>query len=172
MARNLSALLVAAVVSLVCPATEAKTSSTGIDRHFFTGLKGTYQLGIAHGATHHPGGVGLFFEGSVVHHWLELELAAGYRTDGHMHAIPIELVAKLPFYPHPRVNPFVGLGPLLSIVTVDGETGVFGGGTALVGSYFWMSEHWGLVAEVGYGLVYEHGLAHEVVVNAGLVYGW
>jgi hypothetical protein len=52
------------------------------------------------------------------------------------------------------------------------ENEVFFGGVAEVGSKFWVHRSWAIVAALGYGLIYEHGLVNEASVNLGFAYGW
>ncbi len=139
------------------------------DHHFFAGLKGSYLAGFAHGELHHQGGGGLFFEASVIHHWLELELGARIMTDGHGALLPLDLLAKMPFHLSDTIHPFLGIGPTV-IFNFDGD--LFFGGVLAGGSYFWFAHSWALVVEANYNLIYEHGVVNELGLNAGIVYGW
>ncbi len=66
------------------------------------------------------------------------------------------------------VNPYLGLGPNLSIIIAPEETRTRFGILATVGSYFWFGgDAWGLDVEVVYLLLFDNNLTHELAVEVG-----
>jgi hypothetical protein len=58
------------------------------------------------------------------------------------------------------------------VLAVDGGVaGHFGGGV-LGGSYFWIGDQVGLLAELCFNLLYGHGLIREFGGAVGVVFGW
>ncbi len=138
---------------------------------FFVGAKGSYLAGFAEEETHHFGGGGLFFEVLAVPHWLEIELFVRVMGNSHGVILPIDLLLKVPVHINDVFHPFIGLGPTV-VPSFIGDAAVHFGGVVALGSYFWVSPSFAIVAELNYNLVYEHGLVHEAGVNVGVAYGW
>ncbi len=138
---------------------------------FFVGAKGSYLAEFAEEETHHFGGGGLFFEVLAVPHWLEIELFVRAMGNSHGVKLPIDLLLKVPIHVNDVFHPFIGLGPTV-VPSFIGDTAVHFGGVVALGSYFWVSPSWAIVAELNYNFVYEHGLVHEAGVNVGVAYGW
>jgi hypothetical protein len=155
---------------------EAKEEHHGEGDHghahrFLVGAKGTYLMSFPHGEIHHLGGGGVFFEIVLIQRWLEMEFSVKGLTGGHGAVLPIEVLLKIPFHVNEVFEPFVGLG--LAVVPSFGEENeVFFGGVAEVGAHIWVHPSWSLLAAVGYGLTYEHGLVNEAAVSLGFAYGW
>jgi len=143
----------------------------GRERRFLVGAKGTYLMSFPHGEIHHFGGGGVFFELVLVKRWLEMEFSVKGLTDGHAAVLPIEVLLKIPFHVNEVFHPFVGLGPAV-VPTFEEENEVFFGGVAEVGAHIWVRPSWALLAALGYGLTYEHGLVNEASVSVGFAYGW
>lgn len=114
--------------------------------------------------------VGLFFERTLIHSWLEIELSVpvGFELASDPKVfLPIDFHFKKPFHPSPRVSPYIGVGPTMDLV-LRPEVEVFGGLSTTVGSYVWLSPRVGLDIEVDYNLVFERTeLVHEVLVSIG-----
>jgi hypothetical protein len=139
---------------------------------FLVGASGGYTVAFAEHEIHHLGGGGLAFEAIAIPRWLAIELVVRGMTSGHGANLPITLLAKKPFHASKAIHPFVGLGP--TVVPSFGEDGtsVHFGGVVVAGAHFWIAPHWALLAEVEYGLVYEHGIVHELGMSAGVAFGW
>lgn len=151
------------------------------ENHYFIGVKGAYlgaihkaeagDHGEAHTEVAHHGGAGLFFELTLVRHWLELELSIKSLSSEHGVVIPIDILLKVPFHFNKYVIPYVGIGPAMAI-TVDGDASVYFGGASALGAYFWVHRHIGLLLEFNYNILHDHGLVHELGVGAGVVVGF
>ncbi len=139
---------------------------------FFLGAKASYMTQFAHGHVNHLAGGGVFFEVLAIPNWLEIELFGRVMGGGDLMMFPIDLVLKKPFHINETVHPFIGIGATVVPTIIDDKTEVFFGGLVAVGSYFWLTQTVGIVAELNYNLVYEHGIANEVGVNAGIVLGF
>ena len=138
---------------------------------YVLGVKASYLEAVTPDEIHAAGGGGLFFEFAVVPHWFEIEYGVRVLTSGHGLSFPADIIFKIPFHPTDAVQPFVGIGPTLVPAFEDGTgTVLHGGGVLAVGSYFWAWSWGGLLAEVNYNLLYDHGVAHEAGLNVGLAY--
>ncbi|MDJ0762869.1 MAG: hypothetical protein QNJ97_07745 [Myxococcota bacterium] len=158
-------------LSFVVSVSAAEEDHTHDDHahRFFAGAKGTFLASFVDGETHLFGGGGLFFE--VALGPVELELCARVLGNGHGVILPVDLLLKLPFHLTQTIHPFVGLGPTLVPVFLE-ENALHVGLATAIGSYFWISNAWALALEVNYNLVFEGHLAHEVMANVGVVFGW
>jgi hypothetical protein len=152
------------------------------EHHYFMGIKGGYLAGFHkvddgdHGETHtytsHLGGAGIFAEFTLVRRWLELEICFMALGSNHGAVLPFDILFKIPFHVNRWFHLFVGLGPAMAVAVEDGHTTVHFGGASVLGAYFWIHKHVGLLVEVRYNLLYEHGPLHEVGGGAGVVVGW
>jgi hypothetical protein len=113
-------------------------------------------------------GGGLLIERTVVEGWLEVELSASGVVTGEGVAVPIDVLLKKSFE-FGRLNPYLGLGPSISIDIVDGEAEVSPGCAFAVGSYIWITDHVGMDIDLDYALVSNHGVAQELTVSLGPV---
>ena len=167
--RRSMILLLAALASAPAPA------SAGGDRHYFVGAKLAYFAAFSHGETLHHIGGGFFFEASLVPHWLEIEVSAKVMGAPDSVVLPLDLLFKVPFHPHPMIQPFVGAGPALALLfstSHSGETHVHGGVATVAGVYIWIRQHWAISIEANYNLLYGRGTSHEVGGATGVVFGW
>jgi hypothetical protein len=136
------------------------------------GIMGVYAAGFHDGEVVHHGGVGLFYKILAVPDWLLVEVAAKSVFGEHGTHIPLELSFRKPFHIGERLHLAPGIGPLLILAFHEGETEtVFGIGGGLGVSY-WLTSWGGIKMELGYELHFEEELSHELVVAAGLVFGW
>lgn len=131
------------------------------------GLKGSVCLTVHD--THYGdtfGGGKLFAERVIIEHWLEIEASAGVLTTADKHVYPVDLVLKVPFYPAEDIMLALGVGPVMAYCHEE----IFWGAILLFDSYFWISHHIGLIAELGYGIIAEHGALNEFQANVGVAY--
>lgn len=113
-------------------------------------------------------GGGLLIERTLLEGWLEIELSvAGVDTDEGT-AVPIDLLLKKSFE-FGRINPYVGIGPSISVDIVDGEAETSAGCAFAIGTYIWMSDHVGIDVDVDYALVSNRGAAQELTLSLGPV---
>ena len=136
------------------------------------GVTGAFNYSSATGEGSH-GGVGAFVEYSLIHEVLEVELGVHLFPGADASALPIDLLFKHPFELSERIHPFVGLGP--TIVPRFGSAGgkTLFGGVVEAGSYFWLTHHVGLLAQVAYNLLGGAGeVVHEFQADGGVVFGW
>ncbi len=114
------------------------------------------------------GGFSPFYERNVVPGWLEIEAAIAVSWFENETVVGFDLFAKKPFHVNEVVNPYVGLGPNLSIIIAPEETRTRFGILATAGSYFWFGgDAWGLDVEVVYLLLFDNNLTHELAVEVG-----
>ena len=135
------------------------------------GLKGGFVSAFSQGQSRVGGGLGPFYERNVIPGWLELEAAMVFTWIEDETVIGFDLFAKKPFHVNELVNPYVGLGPNVSIIFRPEETIARFGILATAGSYFWFRESsWGLDLEVVYLLLFDSDLIHELAVEFGPVF--
>jgi len=125
------------------------------------------------GAEYSPGVlVGVSYERTLVHEWLELELTAPVAVafaEERVVALPIDLHFKKPFHPSPHVSPYLAAGPAFD-VQLRPQAAVLFGASVAIGTYVWPTRRVGIDIEVDYNVVAERGKAvHEFVVAAGPV---
>jgi len=114
------------------------------------------------------GGFGPFYERNVVPGFLEIEAAIVAAWIENETVVGFDLFAKKPFHANEVVNPYVGLGPNLTIIIGPEETRTRFGILATAGSYFWFGgDAWGLDVEVVYLLLFDNNLTHELAVEVG-----
>ncbi|MEM6992177.1 MAG: hypothetical protein AAF721_16825 [Myxococcota bacterium] len=100
---------------------------------------------------------GLSYERTVIHEWLELEIAAPVAfvfSEERIIALPIDVHFKKPFHPSPRVSPYVAVGPAFD-VQIKPEAAVFFGASIALGTYVWPASRVGLDIEVDFNLAAE-----------------
>lgn len=118
-------------------------------------------------ATHTAPGVRGFFEINVIEHVLEIEASAAGFWDDHAQYVTMELLAKKSFE-FERFNPYLGVGPSLSIDILEEGAETLAGATFAAGTYFWLTDHVGLDLDVAYTLVSRGaGTGQELVVSVG-----
>lgn len=120
--------------------------------------------GIAHRRT----GVAALYEHPFIPHWLEGEISVGAVLGEHGVFIPVELLLKIPFQLTQRWELYAGAGPAM-LVDLDHEEAYFGA-VVSVGSFLWLSEHFGLLFEIDYIPLYEHGAVHEIEGAVGVAW--
>ena len=113
------------------------------------------------------GGPAIVYEVELWPHELELELCAAMLTGPHQRFYPLELMLKHPFTLGSVVELYIGGGPSL---TLDDQGEAYIGAIASVGSFFWLTEHFGLLAEVDYAIVADHGAVNELELAAGVAW--
>ena len=117
-------------------------------------------------------GLGGFFEVSAIHGWLEIEFGLRMLSGKDGVEIPLDLVFKKPFHLNSWIHPYVGLGPTVLLTPGSSESAAHIGLATAVGSYFWLTRHTGLTAELNYNLISDGGAVHEVGGAAGFVLGY
>lgn len=116
-------------------------------------------------------GGSVFYERELVQNWLEFEIQIGLVGGGGMFIMPIDVLLKKPFHVNHRVTPYIGGGPALEALFVNGEQEVVGGLTAAAGVYVWFSKYAGIDVEVDYTLVFsEHGIEQAPCIGVGPVF--
>lgn len=120
------------------------------------------------GYEHLPlGYAGLFYERSVIHNWLEIELTVAGAAGAEEIGIPIDIYFKKPFHPSPRITPYIGLGPHLDML-LKPERRLLVGGCVTVGSYIWFSMRWGMDIDLDYAFATNRGdVFHDVLLAVG-----
>lgn|GEM_PF-1302233 len=113
-------------------------------------------------------GGGLFIERTILDGWLELELSAAGVATGDGTVVPVDVLFKKSFE-FGRVNPYVAIGPTISIDVVGGEAETSAGCAFALGSYVWLSEHVGVDVDIDYALVSKHRTGQELTVSLGPV---
>jgi len=135
------------------------------------GLKGGFVSAFRQGRSAVGGGLSPFYERNIIPGWLELEAAMAFSWIEDETVIGFDLFAKKPFHVNESVNPYVGLGPNVSILIGPEETIARFGIVATAGSYFWFRESpWGLDLEVVYLLLFDSDLVHELAVEFGPIF--
>ena len=113
----------------------------------------------------------MFGEVSVVHGWLEIELGAKLLTSAHGGThVPIDLLIKKPFTAGPATI-YLGIGPALNVVSHDHETHAYFGVAGVIGTYLWLTPHFGLNMELLEAVVFEHEITNELGGAFGVVFG-
>lgn len=164
-------LLIFLCIPLLSPGISAASEPHGeaAPRRFVAGIKAGYLGGLAGGELNHSGGGGLFLEWAAVPHWLSLELNVKV-LGGHGTYLPIDLLLVMPFHLTDAIHPYVGIGPAVGI-NLSSSSAAFGFATA-AGAHFWMTRRIGLLAELNYAMINDHGVHHEIGGQVGLCLGW
>ena len=114
------------------------------------------------------GGFSTFYERNLIPGWLELEAAGSVLWIEDETVVEFDLFAKKPFHVNEVVNPYVGLGPNVSIIMSPEETRARFGIHATAGSYFWFGGNaWALDVEVLYLVLFDTHLTHDLTVEVG-----
>ncbi len=115
-------------------------------------------------------GVRGFVELSLIEDVAELEVsAAGFWEGADSRFVVADLLLKKSFE-FGRFNPYVGVGPSLSIDLVNGESETSVGASLAIGCYHWITDHFGLDLDVTYGLISRGGgTGQELTVSLGPV---
>jgi hypothetical protein len=131
------------------------------------GLKGLYVAERADHETERGGGLGGFFEFSLIQHLLELELGVvGVDPKESAGQVAFEPLLKLSFDVVEAVNPYLGAGPVL-LYGLE-RPHLRGGGQIVAGSYFWAHPKFGFDLDVGFSLLSgSSSVAYEVTVGFG-----
>lgn len=126
----------------------------------FTPKEGRYE--------HIPlGYASLFYERSVIHNWLEIELTVGAAAGAEELAMPVDLYFKKPFHPSPRVTPYIGAGPHIDVVFRP-ERLFLAGACVTLGSYIWFSKRWGMDIDLDYAVAANREMVvHDVLLAIG-----
>lgn len=133
---------------------------------FIVGAKASYILALEEGNTGTSlAGLGLFIETELIHHWVEVEFSARV-VGGPDMRVPVDTIFKVPFHPGFNTHLFIGGGP--SAVYHHGK--FYYGGVASVGALYWFTETVGLIGEVNYNLISDHGAISEFGFNFGAAY--
>ncbi len=117
----------------------------------------------------------LFYERTLVHNWLELELSAPVGVGTTVHAthvfLPFNLHFKKPFHPTPWLSPYIGLGPMLDVYLAP-ERRVAYGGSFTAGTFIWPpNSPVGVDIDLEYDLVENRGRAgHEFMLALGPIW--
>ena len=141
------------------------------ENHYFVGAKGAYLAVPDAEEIHHHLGGGVFFELTLVPQALELELSLKWMSAASGYALPLDIMLKVPFHVNHVLHPYLGAGFIAVLAVDNGVAGHFGGGV-LGGSYFWITDQVGLLAELCFNLLYGHGLIREFGGAIGVVFGW
>ena len=133
------------------------------------GLKGGF-VNVWSGGEYDLGGnVGPFYERNVIPGWLEIEAALAVTFVGEETVLGFEVFAKKPFHVNPQVNPYVGVGPNVSLIFGPEDTIARFGLLAVGGSYFWFGHdhRWGFDLELVYLALFDSDLTHELTLEVG-----
>lgn len=121
-----------------------------------------------HGVAHRRTGVAVLYEHPFIPHWLEGEVSVGAMLGDHATFLPVELLLKVPFALNKHWELFAGAGPAMMVDLDHGEA--FFGGVVSAGTFVWLSEHFGLLFELDYLLLEEHGTCNEVEGAVGVAW--
>ncbi|MFT3923243.1 MAG: hypothetical protein QM778_11985 [Myxococcales bacterium] len=137
------------------------------ESRWILGLKGLYVSERADEQIERGGGLGAFFECSLIQHFLELELGVvGVDPKESAGQVAFEPLLKFSFDVTETVNPYLGAGPVL-LYGLE-RPHLRGGGQLVAGSYFWAHPKFGFDLDVGFSLLSGAGsLAYEVTVGLG-----
>ncbi|MBW2734086.1 MAG: hypothetical protein JRH20_16990 [Deltaproteobacteria bacterium] len=116
------------------------------------------------GSAHRRMGLALLYEYALIPHWLEGEISVAGMLCDHGPLLPVELLLKIPFHLNDQWEFYVGAGAAM-VVDFDHEQAFFGG-VGSVGTFFWLSDHFGLLFELDYLLLHEHGATHELEIGS------
>lgn len=142
------------------------------DRHFV--LVGKLVGGMTSNREETVGLVGPGFdvEMELWSHGMELELAGAALFGQEMTCFPTELLLKQPLHLTDELDLFAGVGAIVNFVHAHEAWAAHPGGLGIVGGTLWDQDHrFGMVLEVTYAMLDEHGhLAHEVEAAVGVAY--
>jgi hypothetical protein len=133
------------------------------------GLKAINTTSIHDGHPSPHFGAGIFLEQSLIDHALELELSTSLLSNRGV-VVPVELLAKVPFYLTESLTLSVGAGPLAAVSIPNAEpVSVHFGFVASAGATFWVTERMALMLAASVGGVIDAGLVPEIGGAAGVV---
>lgn len=137
------------------------------ESRWILGLKGVYVAERADEQTEQGGGLGAFFECSLIQHLLELEVGiVGVDPKESAAQVALEPLLKVSFDVLESVHPYLGIGPVL--LYGFERPHLRGGGQLVAGSYFLVHPKFGFDLDVGFSLLSGAGLlAYEVTVGFG-----
>jgi len=120
-------------------------------------------------------GLGAFYEFPVLENRLQLELAGNaiWMVSGSERGVelPLDVRFKLSYEVGDAATFYVGAGPVIQLEVLDHAFSLEGGVSAVVGTYLWFSDDWGLDVEIDYDFFYpDRRPKHEVVPALGIVY--
>lgn len=112
-------------------------------------------------------GAGVFGESTLIHGWLELELSASIVSIKDETIVPVDVLLKKPFHFGKIFCPYFSLGPTVSFVFEEDETTPYFGVAAVVGTYLWFNDSFGLDLEIDYAVLDEGELVQEITFAGG-----
>ena len=116
-------------------------------------------------------GGGVFGEYTFVPGWFQAEVGVRFLAEGKEKTVmPIDILLKKPFELDHSAEAFIAAGATI-VPTIAGEGETTAGVATAVGSYFWVSQHVGLVFEVNYNLLFEEEPLSELGGAVGIAYG-
>ena len=138
--------------------------------HIVTGATGTALAVMLDDEAEAAYGGGVMIEWEAQEH-VSLAFNVRVLSAGHAVELPMDLLVKVPFHVTQWFHPFFAVGPTV-IPIVSGGSGTHFGGAAVAGADLWVSDHVGLVAEVAYNAISNHGLQNEAGGNLGVIFGF
>ena len=118
-------------------------------------------------------GAGVSLERHIAPH-LAMEFTVAKTVGTKLEEVPLEVVLAATWRTG-RVEPYLGIGPLLLVVSDHGakHTRAQPGAVGVLGAHLWLAETWGLLVETG-GTVTHHQRAWRPAVDAlaGVVVRW
>jgi len=133
------------------------------------GVKGIFASGFKDGESELGGGLGLFYERTLIEGWLELEINPSVLWVEAEPVFALDVLAKKSFFAHESANPYVGFGPAVVVAFGEEETKARFGLSTAVGSYFWPWKRFGFDFDVVYTALLTGGVIHELTVQFGPV---
>jgi hypothetical protein len=149
------------------------TSKESSPKYFF-GFTGVAFAAREAGETHALYGAGAFYEMTVIHHWLDFEIAAHVLSASDAIEVPIDILLKKPISLGPKAHGYFGVGPTFIPVIGTGdntERRVDFGIAAALGAYIWFSTRVGLSVSANYNLVWNPSPVHEFGGKLGVIFG-
>ena len=142
------------------------------ENHYFVGATSVELAAIGGEELEGVFGGGSFLEFTVIENWLEIEAAVNVvKTTAGPVEIPVDVLLKKPFHVNTWLHPYVGLGP--AVVLVAGKSKVDVGLATAAGSYFWLTQHVSLSAEIDNNVLAGDGkVLYEVGGKTGVVFGF
>ena len=172
-ARRCLLLVAASTAVALASAAEASAQTMHRSPHMeetanIVGLKGGFVNSFNKERHAVGGGFSLFYERNLIPGWFEMEASGSVLWIEEETAIEFDVFAKKPFHVNEVVNPYIGLGPNVTIIMTPEATRTRFGIHATAGSYFWFDGGaWGLDVEVLYLILFDTHLTHDLTVEAG-----
>jgi hypothetical protein len=139
------------------------------ESELIVGLKALYVSEHAEAQRERGAGIGAFVETTLLEHLLELELGfVGVFPEESAAQLAFEPLLKVTFNVFKRLDPYLGLGP---IVLWGAESPHFrGGGQLTLGSYVWINTRFGFDLDFGAALMSGAlGVSDELTIALGPV---